>query len=101
MSEDVQELTAEEKHESWLESGKWAGMTLGELVSNMIDGGGGDDVPFVRVTEQTERNDQGEYIMQMEIRLVPNGQVIEEAAKIGCNLFHNRLIEAINKGLVK
>ncbi len=100
MSDDKQGQNPEEAHESWMKSGKWAGMTIGELVSTIIDGGD-SDYAFVRVTKQSESDTRGEFSLHLEIHLIPNGYVMEHAADIGCTLFHTRLIYGLQKGLVK
>jgi hypothetical protein len=90
-----------EQSGSWMDNGEWVAMTLGELISLMIDGGG-SDIVFVRVTGQTPVQEGGNFQLFLETHLVPNGEVLKHAEEIGCKKFDKRrLIPMIEKGVVK
>ena len=94
-------MSDEKTAKSWMDSGEWAGMTMGEFISLLVDGGNTDSV-FVRITGKTPTNTEGNYQQYLEVHLVPNGEVLQHAEAIGCKKFDTRrLIPAIERGLVK
>lgn len=85
----------------WFENGAWAGMTLGELIRLLVDGGP-TDIALVRVKGKTRLLDAaGAFRLTLEIELVPNGYVVDRMYELQVDLTHSDLDELIHKGVIK
>ncbi len=89
----------EDPETHWMDSGEKIGMTMGEFVGLCIDGGQ-EDVCIVRVLNTTDDDEIGEFIMTLEVQLVPMKNFSEIAEKEGVTRVMDRLNAAIEKGLV-
>lgn len=80
------------------DDGEWTLLSLGMLIQVMVDGG--DVAAFMRVLED-RRLSEKKFSRRMEIILAPNGYVLEEAKRVGCDRVHKVIGALIEGGLVK
>ncbi|MDD5367880.1 MAG: hypothetical protein PHQ40_02245 [Anaerolineaceae bacterium] len=87
--------------QDWFKSGGiWAGMTLGEFVRLLVDGGP-TDVVLARVKDKSEIGKDGAFRLSLEVELVPNGHVEERMVELVVTVAHQDLQAMINKGVIR
>ncbi|MCL4561932.1 MAG: hypothetical protein M1281_15155 [Chloroflexi bacterium] len=90
----------EQTPQVWFENGEWTGMTLGEFIRLMVDGGL-TDVVLVRVQNKTPALDKnGAFRLTLELELVPNGYVVERMYEKGIELTQDNLSTMIRHGII-
>ena len=79
--------------------GDWHVVTLGGLVQLLIDAGT-DVAATLRVIEDTPPDENNQFIRHMEIKLLPNGMVLDEARK-ECKTMSKILKKLCEEGIVR
>ena len=80
--------------------GDWIGTTLGFFISLLIDAGNDPAVIF-RVAKDSEVDESGQFIRDIEVMVLPNGYVGAALKKMGVNRVHKTLAALIEAGIVK
>lgn len=80
-------------------NGKWHAATLGQFIAMLVDSGKDEAVLFQIMDSPPE--DLGEFIRQMHIILLPQGQVVDWITAVKPESVENSLVELINAGVVK
>lgn len=79
--------------------GNWHAMTLGELISIMVDSGG-DPAVLMRVAKD-EPSKNGAFIRHLEITMIPQGRVSEVMRRVQPASVHKVLVALMEKDIVK
>ena len=80
-------------------NGSWHAMTLGQLISIMVDSGS-DPAVLMRVANDEPVID-GSFIRHLEVIMIPNGRVVETINGNVTETVHKVLMKLIESGLVK
>jgi len=80
--------------------GEWTGATLGFFISLLVDAGDDPAVIF-RVAKDSEADESGQFIRDIEVMVLPNGYVGAALEKMGVERVHKTLAALIEAGIVK
>ncbi len=81
------------------DDGKRYAMTLGQFIGLLVDSGH-DPAVIMRVTKDEPGRD-GAFIRQIEMMLIPDGQVVETCQTVGVDGVHKVLKALIEGGVVR
>ena len=82
------------------DNGEFHAMTLGQFISILVDAGT-DPAVIMRVVDNWEPDENGQFIRAFEVIIVPNGQVKEAIFSHGPQTIHKTLDGMLERGLVK
>jgi len=80
--------------------GEWIGATLGHFIGLLVDVGTDPAVIF-RVAKDSEADESGQFIRDIEVMVLPNGYVVPALKKLGVERVHKTLAALIEAGIVK
>ena len=82
------------------DDGQWYAVTLGHFAGLLIDAGHDPAVLF-RVTHDGPPDENGGFVREMEVVMVPNGHVEAEMKRVSCPRIHKILWALMEGGIVK
>ena len=82
-----------------LDDGKWHAVTMGVFVQLLIDAGMDPAVVF-RVLSDGEPDDDGQFVRNIQVMLLPDGYIVPAIRKTGADV-HDVLRQFIEKGLMR
>jgi hypothetical protein len=80
-----------------LDEGEWHACTMGEFVALLVDGG--DPAVLFRVTHDSEPNAHGSFLRDMEIVILPDGEIAKSLD--GARSVHTLLCKLLDAGVLK
>ena len=81
------------------DDGQWYAITLGHFIGLLVDAGHDPAVLF-RVTHDGPPDEDGGFVRELEVVMVPNGHVEAEMKRVGCPRIHKILRALVEAGIV-
>ena len=80
------------------DDGKWTAMTMGHLLSLLVDAGQ-DPAVIMRVIEDTPVSDT-KFVRKIEIIMIPNGSIIDILVENNVDRIHKTLLALLENGVI-
>ena len=86
--------------EAAYDDGQWYAVTIGHFIGLLVDAGHDPAVIF-RVTHDGPPDENGAFVRELEIVIVPDGHVKTEVERLDCGHVHKILAELWRAGVVE
>jgi hypothetical protein len=82
------------------DDGRWYLLSMGAFIQVLVDTGG-DPAVAMRVLENGQPDENGDFVRRMEVVQIPNGHVLEVYRRLPCAAAERVIRERLKKGVVK